>query len=353
MTFQVHLPPGESAMPAAPDADPLNYARQVIRAEAAGLELVAERLDDSFMQAVELVARCQGRVAVTGTGKSADVGQKIAGTLNSTGTRAYVLDATRAVHGDLGMVHPDDVALILSHSGESDEIVRLLGPMRQLARALIGLTGNRRGTLARQADIALVYGPLEEVCPLGLAPSASTTAMIALGDALAFVLSRRRDFSREDFARFHPAGSLGRKLLKVEAVMRRGADLRVASANDTVRAVFAQARRRGRRTGAVMLTDNDGKLCGLFTDSDLAKLFEQRRDAALDRPISDVMTRNPITVPLDSRLLEAVEILSRRKISELPVVDALGRPAGLLDITDLIGLLPAEEAEPVARVAVA
>src|SRR5262249_53938184 len=165
---------------------------------------------------------CPGRIAITGTGKSADVGQKIAGTLNSTGTRAYILDATRAVHGDLGMVHPNDVALVLSHSGESEEIIRLLGPLRQLAMAVVALTGNGQSTLARQADVAVVYGPLDEVCPLGLAPSASTTAMIALGDALAFVLSRMRDFTHEDFARFHPAGSLGRKLLKVEAVMRRG-----------------------------------------------------------------------------------------------------------------------------------
>jgi arabinose-5-phosphate isomerase len=290
-------------------------------------------------------------VAITGTGKSADVGGKIAGTLNSTGTRAYVLDATRAVHGDLGMVHPQDVALVLSHSGESEEVVRLLDPLRQLALGVVALTGNRQGTLARKADVALVYGPLEEVCPLGLAPSASTTAMIALGDALAFVLSRARNFTREDFARYHPAGSLGRKLLKVEAVMRHGDDLRLASCAVTVREVFAQAARRGRRTGAVMLTGDGGRLCGLFTDSDLARLFEQRRDAALDRPIREVMTADPITVPQGTRVADALEVLRLRKISELPVVDADGRPVGLLDITDVLGLLPAEEAEAAPRVA--
>src|SRR5262249_28493966 len=207
------------------------YARQVLRAEAQALEQVARRLDESFLQAVDLVYRCPGRIAVTGTGKSADVGQKIAGTLNSTGTRAYVLDATRAAHGDLGMIHPNDVVLALSHSGESEEIVRLLGPFRQLALALVALTSNGQSSLARQADVAVVLGPLEEVCPLGLAPSTSTTAMIAVGDALAFVLSRMREFTREDFARYHPAGSLGRKLLKVDAVMRRGPDMRVASAD--------------------------------------------------------------------------------------------------------------------------
>ncbi|HXG11866.1 MAG TPA: KpsF/GutQ family sugar-phosphate isomerase [Gemmataceae bacterium] len=345
------LPPQEERErdEGAAETDRLHYARQVIEAEADALRRVAERLDDSFLRAVDLFYRCPGRVAVTGTGKSADVGQKIAGTLNSTGTRAYVLDATRAVHGDLGMVHPHDVALVLSHSGESEEIVRLLGPLRQLAAALIGLTGNADSTLARRADVALVYGPLDEVCPLGLAPSTSTTAMIAVGDALAFVLSRMRRFSREDFARYHPAGSLGRKLLKVEAVMRQGNELRLACCDDTVREVFVKGRRRGRRTGAVMLTDADGRLAGLFTDSDLARLFELRRDEVLDRPIREVMTPQPLTIALGAWLTEALEIMRRHRISELPVVNSQGRPVGLLDITDLIGLVPAAEAA--ARVA--
>jgi arabinose-5-phosphate isomerase len=346
MFLQVH-----NLAPVTRDADRLSYAREILRTEAAALEQVAQRLDESFLHAVDLFYRCLGRVAITGTGKSADVGQKLAGTLNSTGTRAYVLDATRAVHGDLGMVHPSDVALVLSHSGESEEIVRLLGPMRQLAAGIVAMTGNPHGTLARKADVALVYGPLEEACPLGLAPSTSTTCMIALGDALAFTLSRMRDFKHEDFARYHPAGSLGRKLLKVEALMRHGPELRLASADETVRTVFASVRRRGRRTGAVMLTDADGRLEGLFTDSDLARLFEQRRDDALDRPIRLVMTVNPITVPLGTRVLDAVEVMRQRKISELPVVDGAGRPAGVLDITDLIGMVPVEEEEVAARVA--
>jgi arabinose-5-phosphate isomerase len=170
--------------------------------------------------------------------------------------------------------------------------------------------------------------------------------MIALGDALAFVLSRARAFTHEDFARFHPAGSLGRRLLKVDALMRTGDDVRLAPADATVREVFAQARRRGRRTGAVLLTDQ-GKLCGLFTDSDLARLIERRLDARLDRPIREVMTANPHTVTLGARVTDAVELLRRYKISELPVVDSDGRPVGLLDITDVIGLLPADaEADP-------
>jgi arabinose-5-phosphate isomerase len=342
--LQVHQP---EAAPDGGGLDALAYAREVVRAEAAALEQVAQRLDGAFLRALALLRGASGtalgRVAITGTGKSADIGQKLAGTLNSTGTRAYVLDATRAVHGDLGMVHPEDVALVLSHSGESEEIVRLLDPLRSLTRALIAITGATHGTLARRADVALVYGPLEEVCPLGLAPSASTTAMLALGDALAFVLSRERQFSTRDFARFHPAGSLGRKLLAVEAIMRQGAGVRTALATDTVRTVFARAHRHGRRTGAVLLLDDDGRLAGLFTDSDLARLIELRRDEALDRPIREVMTPDPLTLPLGSQVGEAIEILRRHKISELPVVDANSRPVGLLDITDLIGVA-AEEA---------
>jgi arabinose-5-phosphate isomerase len=220
-----------------------------------------------------------------------------------------------------------------------------------LSQAVVALTGNDRSTLARQADVALVIGPLEEVCPLGMAPSTSTTAMIAVGDALAFVLSRMRGFGLDDFARFHPAGDLGRKLLKVETVMRQGTGLRLASCDDTVRQVFAEARVRGRRTGAVMLTDAEGRLCGLFTDSDLARVIEERRDAALDRPIREVMTADPITVSPGSRVVEAVEVLRQHKISELPVVDALGQPLGLIDITDVIGFLPVEETAWLGRVA--
>jgi arabinose-5-phosphate isomerase len=333
------------------DFDRLDYARQIIRAESAALEQIAQRLDSTFLDVIDLIASCRGRIAVTGTGKSADVGQKIAGTLNSMGTRAYVLDATRALHGDLGMIHPEDIVLVLSYSGESEEIVRLLGPLRDLARSIIALTGNAASTLARRADLALVVGPLQEACPLGLAPSTSTTAMIAVGDALAFVLSRMREFSREDFARFHPAGALGRKLLKVEAIMRRGRELRLARCDDTVRQVLTRARLQGRRTGAVMLTDAEGRLCGLFTDSDLARLFEAHRDDAIDRPIREVMTANPLMAKAGTRVLDAVEIIRQHKISELPIIDDDGRPIGLIDITDLIGLVSTEEMEALARVA--
>ena len=331
--------------------DLLAFARRVLTIEADAVRAVAGRLNGTFEAVVRTMAECRGRIAVTGVGKSADVGQKIVGTLNSTGTRSYLLDATRAVHGDLGMVHSDDVALVLSHSGESEELIRLLGPLKRLAGPLLAITANGNSRLATVADAAIVYGPVIEACPLALAPSTSTTVMLALGDAIALTLSELKQFRADQFAQFHPAGSLGRRLATVESVMRRGPELRIASADATVRAVFAMARTGGRRTGAVMLTDGAGRLVGLFTDSDLARLFENRADDAFDRPISNVMTRGPLTLELGAKMLDALELLRLRKISELPIVDGDGHPVGLLDITDVIGLLEpeAEPAPPILR----
>jgi arabinose-5-phosphate isomerase len=328
---------------------PIAQARQILRAEAAALQDVAERLDErcelgeKFEQVVAHIAECAGRIAVTGIGKSADVAQKLVGTFNSTGTRAVFLDPTRALHGDLGMLHPNDVVLVLSHSGESEEVVRLLGPLQNLVAAILGITGNQAGTLARLADAALVYGPVVESDPLALAPSTSSTVMMVLGHAIAFVLSEYRQFTREEFARYHPAGSLGRKLATVESAMRRGTDLRLARASESVRSVFASSKHLGRRTGAIILVDDKGALAGLFTDSDLARLFEQNMGDVFDRPIAEFMTRTPITVGPKVRMAEAIEIMRTRKISELPVVDESCRPVGMLDITDLIGLAGLEE----------
>lgn len=321
--------------------DRLAYARRVLRAEAASLDVVAGRLDDGFTAVADALFRCRGRVAVVGVGKSADVGQKAVGTFNSTGTRAYALDATRAVHGDLGSVHPDDVALLLSHSGESEELLRLVGPLRKLAGSLLAITSSPDSPLARAADAAITYGPVKEACPLALAPSTSTTVMLALGDALAFTLLEQRQFTVEEFAKFHPAGSLGRKLALVADWMRTGDELRVAPETATVREVFARVRHGGRRSGATMLVDAAGRLAGLFTDSDLARLFENRQEGLLDSPISAVMTRTPAVTSPETRVTVALDVMKARKFSELPVVDAEGCPVGMLDITDLIGLDPA------------
>ena len=221
---------------------------------------------------------------VSGIGKAGLIGQKIMATLASTGTPSHFLHPAEAVHGDLGRVHADDVVLVLSQSGETEEIVRLLPPLAELGVPIIAITGRADSTLGRAARVVIDLGPVEEACPLGLAPSSSTTAMLAVGDALALVVSRMRGFAREDFARFHPAGNLGLKLSKVEQHMRPLEQCRVAPEGQTVREVLVRVSVPGRRTGATMLVDAEGKLSGIFTDSDLARLFEQRRDREPGRP---------------------------------------------------------------------
>jgi arabinose-5-phosphate isomerase len=334
------------SMPAAPASGPLSpfeqlrYAKQIIAMEAQALEGLSGRLDTDFCRAVEELYHCPGSVIVTGIGKAGLIGQKIAATLASTGTRSHFLHAGEAVHGDLGRIHRTDALLVLSQSGETQEVIRLLPAMKRLGIPLIAITANRASTLGRTADVTIELGSLKEACSLGLAPSTSTTAMLAMGDALALVTSRMRSFAREDFARFHPGGSLGRQLAKVEDCMRPLAECRVAVCTESVRQVFVARRSSGRRTGAIMIVDPHETLRGIFTDSDLARLFESRRDGALDGPIRDVMTRRPTTVPLGSMLTDAVEIMGERKISELPVVGAGGRPVGMIDITDVVALFP-------------
>jgi arabinose-5-phosphate isomerase len=244
------------------------------------------------------------------------------------------------VHGDLGRVQPGDVILALSFSGETEELVRLLPAFRQRQTPIVAITGSARSTLANCADVPLILGPIREACPLGLAPTTSTTVMLALGDALAVVLGRLRQFTPEDFSRFHPGGNLGRKLARVDEVMRRLSDCRIAPHTHLVREVLVTASKPGRRTGAIMLVDDAGQLTGVFTDSDLARLLETRNEAALDQPIHMVMTRAPTTVATGSLMTAAVDLLVQRKISELPVVDDEGRPAGLIDITDVVAWLP-------------
>jgi arabinose-5-phosphate isomerase len=314
----------------------LRFGREVVRQEGEALIALAGRLHDEFCGAVDLLFACQGSVIVTGMGKSGLIGQKIAATLASTGTNAHFLHPAEAIHGDLGRIRRDDIVLALSFSGETEEIVRLLPSLADLQTQLIAMTGASDSSLAQSADVVLDLGPLREACPHGLAPTTSTTAMMALGDALALVLSRMRRFGPEDFARFHPGGSLGRKLAKVEDVMRPLSECRVASESHSIRDVFVMASRPGRRTGAIILTDAEGRLTGIFTDSDLARLLETKRDSALDAPIAALMTKNPTTVVVGTRMRQAIEILGARKISELPVVNDQGKPVGLIDITDVV-----------------
>ncbi len=318
----------------------LSYGREIIEMEYRALESVAARLDHSFCKAVDLVYGCTGSVIVSGMGKAGLIGQKIAATLASTGTRSHYLHPAEAIHGDLGRIHGDDVVLMLSQSGETEEVVRLLPSIKQIGTPLIAITGRVRSKLERGATVTIALGPLQEACSLGLAPSTSTTAMLAVGDALALVASRMRGFSRDDFARFHPGGSLGRQLARVEEFMRPLSDCRVAPCSRVLREVLIEARLPARRTGAIMIVDHDGGLRGIFTDSDLARLFESRRDGLLDGPIRRVMTEHPTTVPQGSMMNDAVAIMAERRLSELPVIDTAGRPVGLLDITDIVGLYP-------------
>jgi arabinose-5-phosphate isomerase len=312
-------------------------AREVLRIEAAALWQASHRLGAEFDGALSLLYHCRGSVLVTGMGKAGLVGQKIAATLASTGATAHFLHPAEAFHGDLGRVRPGDVVLALSQSGETAEVVQLLPSLRELGAELIAVTASPTSTLGRAAGVVLALGEIDEACSLGLAPSTSTTVMLALGDALALVLSSLRGFRAEDFARYHPGGALGKRLARVDDVMRRLADCRVAPESHTVREVLVECGKPGRRTGAVMLIDTQGKLTGLFTDSDLARLLEQRNESSLDLPIRELMHRNPTTIASGERVAAAMRVLADRKFSELPVTDGAGKPLGLIDVTDVVG----------------
>ena len=327
------------------EAQGLEFAREVLRIEAEALDRVREQLDSIIARAADRVFHCEGSVIVTGMGKAGLVGQKLAATLASTGTRAFPLHPSEAIHGDLGRIRTDDVVIALSQSGETEEILRLLPALRRLDVVLVAITERASSTLGREAELCITLGPIEEACPLRLAPSASTTAMMAVGDALALLVSKMRDFRAEDFALNHPGGNLGRRLAYVEDLMRTQGRLRKARANLTVREVFVSVAGPRRRSGAVLIVDDFDRLVGIFTDSDLARLFERKQDDQLDRAIVDVMTSDPIQVVVGSRVADAVEMMKSRKISELPVVDREGRPVGLIDLTDLIGLVPFDPEE--------
>lgn len=320
----------------------LSWARDILQLESRALDEVARRLDFRFCQAVETLTQCRGSVFVSGIGKAGLVGQKISATFASTGTRSQFLHPAEAFHGDLGRLNCHDVILILSQSGETEEVVRLLPSLSQLEIRVVAITGQQTSTLARCAQVTLTLGTITEACQLGLAPSTSTTVMLAVGDALALVMSRMRNFRAEDFARFHPGGSLGLKLSYVEDYMRPLTECRMAQSASSVREAVTRCALPGRRTGAIMLISPEGQLCGMFTDSDLARLVENRRESDLDGPVANVMSAEPWTIPAGSPMSQAIEVMVCHKISELPVVDPHRRPIGLIDGTDIASLLPRE-----------
>ena len=315
----------------------LRAAREVLRLEAVGVWKLSTIIDESVTDAIDLIRQSKGSVIVTGMGKAGLVGQKIAATLASTGTRSHFLHPAEAFHGDLGRIGKDDVVLMLTQSGETGEVVQLLPSLRDMQVPIIAITKSHSSKVGRAATCVIELGNLEEACSLGLAPSTSTTAMIALGDALALVLSKLSGFKAEDFARYHPGGSLGFKLSKVDDHMRPLSECRVASDSKTVREVIVACTKPGRRTGAMMLVSETGELSGIFTDSDLARLVENHREDALDQPVSQVMTARCARIMSGAKTEVAIEMLGERKISELPVIDHDGCPIGMLDVTDLVG----------------
>ena len=317
--------------------DHLSKARRVIGIEADELRRLAENLDgQAFSQAIETLKACvdhRGKIVVCGVGKSGHIGDKIAATLTSTGATAVVLNSLNALHGDLGLVSDGDVILAFSYGGETAELLNILPPLARFDVKLIAVTGRPASTLGQAADIVLDVAVSQEACPLQLAPTSSTTAMLALGDALAMVLLEARGFRQDDFARFHPGGSLGRVLLtKVHQIMRKATQLAVAGPDTTVLEVLKKMTQC--RTGAAAIVAVDGKLCGVFTHGDLARHYQAHADLGA-LPVGQFMTASPVTILGDKLAAEALHVLKTHRIDDLIVVDEDNRPVGIIDSQDL------------------
>ena len=321
----------------------LEQGRKVLLAEGNAIVSVAERIgeQDAFAKAAELIHGCEGKVVLTGVGKAGIIAQKISATLASTGTLSIFLHPVEALHGDLGRLQRQDVVVALSNSGSSEEIIRLLDHIKRRGSKLIAITATDDSPLGNHADITISYGTFDEACPLGLAPSVSTTVMLAVGDALAITIMEMRNFKPEEYATYHPGGALGRQFLKVEEVMtsRSGERLGLARDNLTVGEALATADKVGRRTGAMLLVDENGILTGLLTDADLRRAFVERKDENIQAiPVSGLMTKNPKSIKRGDLASEAEAIFNQYRIDELPVVDDTGKPVGVLDVQDLLGV---------------
>jgi len=308
-------------------------ARKVLQTEAAAILALAERLDERFDRAVDLLKECRGRVILTGMGKSGIICQKIAATLSSTGTPAHFLHPADAIHGDLGMIQADDVVIALSYSGETDEIIRLLEFIRRLGAKLIAITGGHQSALAQAADVALDCGVTEEACPMNLVPTASTTAALAIGDALAMTLLVEKGFKQEDFANLHPGGTLGKSLLRVDALMHTGAACPVVHSSTPMKEAIAEM--SSKTFGMTCVVDDGGALVGVITDGDLRRQIEKGVDVRGLRAV-DVMTRGPISVQRSTLGAEALNIMETRHITSLIVVDGpSNHVAGVVHLHDL------------------
>jgi len=315
----------------------LAYARQVIQAEAEAIASVTPIVDASFAQACTMIHDCGGSCIVSGIGKAGIIGQKISATLASTGTPSHFLHPAEAVHGDLGRLRKNDVVIVLSYGGETDEVVRLINLVKQLQIKLVAITGDSDSTLCKHSDVVLCMGQMSEACPLGVAPSVSTTCMLAVGDALAFTVMKARRFSVEDYVRFHPGGSLGAKLMTVEQSMlfKRGERLPIVEVGDTVEKLFEKTG-DVKRHGAVMVAGKDGKLAGIVTDADLRRLMAKHGRTAFEFNAGDVMTADCKRIRADALAAEATALFHKYRIDDLPVVDADNRPVGLIDVQDIV-----------------
>ena len=310
----------------------LESAKRVLRIEAEAVARLADRLGDGVDEAVNLLEQCRGRIIVTGMGKSGIIAQKIAATFSSTGSPAYFLHPAEAIHGDLGMLVAGDVLLAISHSGETAEIVRLLELVRRIGARIIGLSGGPRSTLARHADVHLDVGVDKEACSLDLAPTASTTAALAMGDALAICCHERRGFSADDFARFHPGGHLGRRLLQVASLMHRDDGIPAVGVDASLREAVTEMDRK--KLGMTCVVDPDGRLAGIVTDGDLRRWTLQRPEP-LSAGVAEAMIRTPATIAPEALATEALRLMEERLITSLPVVDGECRLRGVIQIHDL------------------
>jgi arabinose-5-phosphate isomerase len=311
----------------------LETARRVLRIEAEALKDLQERLDAGFERAVDVLFACKGRVVVTGMGKSGLVGKKIAATLSSTGTPSVFLHPAEALHGDLGMLQAGDTVLAISYGGETEEIVALLATMKRLGLPLVTFTGNTRSTLAQASDVTLDTSVREEACSLNLAPTASTTAAMALGDALAVSLLERRGFGHDDFAALHPGGRLGKKLLRVRELMHSGDALPKVAPSAKMPDVIYEMSRKG--LGMTTVIDARGALAGIITDGDLRRLMQQRRGAVLELTAGECVSANPVTISGDEFASAALRLMEQRKITSVVVLDGEGRVAGVVHLHDL------------------
>jgi arabinose-5-phosphate isomerase len=312
----------------------LGWAREVLSIEAEGIASLNNSLNTDFLNVVKILSYCKGKIVVTGMGKAGIIGQKFSATLSSTGTSSFWLHAAEAVHGDLGRIEKNDVVVVLSYSGETEEIKNLIPFIRQIGAKIIAITGNLRSSLSRYVDGLVNVKVGKEACPLGLAPTTSTTAMLAICDAISVILQKIKGFKEKDFALFHPRGSLGRKLLlKVKDIMRKRKFNPVVAEDMFVKDVLIKI--TSAHAGAASVVDNEGKLLGIFTDGDLRRNLE-RYPNLLRKKVKDVMTKNPIVVKDDDLASQALKILETKKIDEVPVVNRDYQPVGMLDVQDLI-----------------